>query len=364
MTEQSFHSMRHTYRSPHLPRPVLVLVLALALSFACEKPNTAPLIKPVTFTIEENSPTGTLVGTIIASDAENNALSYRIMTGNAGYAFALDSINGELRVNDGSALDFERRPEYLLTVGVSDGELETQAEVRVSISDLLLEPGEYAAAIYEKHGSRLPYRILVPPGYENTNNLPLLFFLHGSGERGNDNKSQLEHGGKLFRDSIEIYPSIVVFPQCASDETWSTSPPYPPGGLDDSYPSVTLLEDLIDSLSTLDMVDPDRIFVSGLSMGGFGTGQLLAKYPGRFAAAAIICGGGPLEYDRELAMTPTWLFHGLDDNVVPPDNSQLYFAAIDDGSGKHRQTLYPGVGHVSWDLAFAEPDFLSWLFAH
>ncbi len=239
--------------------------------------------------------------------------------------------------------------------------------------DILPETGVYIKENYVNQSDILPYRIMFPHDYDGIKDYPILFFLHGAGERGNDNSSQLIHGSSLFRNSLDQYPGIVVFPQCAQGDFWANTvrngvmldgyPRYIFQELNPSNPSMKLLELLLDDLTNMRTVNKSRIYIAGLSMGGMGTAQLLAKRPDFFAAGVVIAGAAPLDYSRELSQTPTWIFHGSQDNVVSALHSVEYFSAIDDGSGKHRFTQYEGVGHLSWNNAFAEPDFLSWIFS-
>jgi len=218
----------------------------------------------------------------------------------------------------------------------------------------------------------LPYRILYPKGYDGTTKYPLVFFLHGSGERGTDNEKHLIHGAQLFLDSIDKYPSIVIFPQCNHSDYWANIEPTQLSLPDDTLilfqkieqpgPSATALNLLVDSFLNEPTTDLARIYIAGLSMGGMGTAQILATRPNTFAAATVICGAAPLDYVQQLRQTPTQLFQGMQDNVVFPINSQLYYDAINDGSTKHRLILYPNADHQSWNNAFAETDFLRWMF--
>jgi poly(3-hydroxybutyrate) depolymerase len=339
---------------------ILFIIILLLVSCKKENKNTMPVIQEQSFTVAENTPAGSLVGQVVATDPENDPLIYNIVLGNAEIAFAIGETSGKLTVSNPDAIDFEKHQEFQLTVEVSDGVSKSQAMVVVNITDDKVELGKFNPRSFSRDGNSLLYQILFPYNYDEASALPLLVFLHGAGERGNDNKAQLQHGSQLFQDSIMVYPALVVFPQCPNNEIWFNSFD---GPLDPAQPAMALVESLVDSLVNSDKVDPSRVYVAGLSMGGFGTAQMLAKFPGPYAAGVVICGGAPLDYADDLKKTPTWIFHGLDDNVVPPQNSIDYFAAIDEGNGKHRLTLYEGVDHFSWEPAFVEPDFLSWIFS-
>lgn len=217
-------------------------------------------------------------------------------------------------------------------------------------------------------------RILTPVDFKAGKKYPLVVFLHGSGERGNDNESQLIWGADLFLDSANRinFPAIVVFPQCPKNDKWAE---YNKNNLKDStgYDFSTdapirkplqLVSDFIDTLIKGGQVDQKRVYIGGLSMGGFGTFELLCRKPGVFAAAIPICGAG--NPDRTLLYKPQfplWIFHGEKDPVISVSNSRLMFGVIKKTNKKVRYTEYPGVGHDSWKNAFQEPELLPWLFA-
>lgn len=224
-------------------------------------------------------------------------------------------------------------------------------------------------------GHTLPYRILYPKNYDQTKKYPLVLFLHGAGERGDDNEKQLVHGSKLFLDSAnrEKYPAIVIFPQCASESYWANV------DVDRTKSPLTLMFDytrptmpplqaaieLVQKTIAAGSVDPARIYITGLSMGGMGTFEAVYRYPDLFAAAAPICGGADLKaYDKRVAKIPFRVFHGADDAVVHVNHSREAVAKLKSLKAKVVYIEYAGVNHNSWDNAFAEPDFLSWMFSH
>lgn len=233
-------------------------------------------------------------------------------------------------------------------------------------------------SLYQKNqfisrtGSVLPYRILFPENYDKSKKYPLVLLLHGAGERGNDNEKQLIHGGNLFLDSAvrEKYPAIVVFPQCPQESYWSSvkiNRNVTPLDLDFDYtrPITTPLNDAMELLKQLvaeEAVNTKRIYITGLSMGGMGTFEAVHRFPGLFAAALPICGGGdPARYKK--VKTPFWIFHGTDDAVVDVKYSKIMVDRLKDLRVKLRYTEYPGVNHNSWVNAFAEVDFVPWMFS-
>lgn len=222
-------------------------------------------------------------------------------------------------------------------------------------------------------GHVLPYRILYPKNYNTLKKYPLVLFLHGAGERGTNNESQLVHGSALFLDSVnrEKYPAIVIFPQCTEQGYWSsvsvdrtTSPftlkfDYTRPITPDLQAAIELVQQTINSGS----VDKARIYIAGLSMGGMGTFEAVYRYPDVFAAAVPICGGADVNaYDKRVSKIPFRVFHGAKDVVVDVTNSRVIVEKLKTLNTKVEYIEYPDVNHNSWDNAFAEPDFLSWMF--
>lgn len=235
----------------------------------------------------------------------------------------------------------------------------------------------YKRKLFIRGADTLRYRILYPENYGRKKPYPLVVFLHGAGERGNDNEHQLDLGASLFlRDSIRRkFPAIVIFPQCPPDSLWNKFPPGPPydttvefnhamNTLALSTPE-RLVKLLIDSLAEYRIADKKRIYLGGLSLGGFGTYDLIIHYPGYFAAAFPICGQANVElYPKVASRVPVWIFHGAIDDVISPWPDRSLIKALQHiGAKNARYTEYPGVKHNSWVNAFAEPDLLPWLFS-
>jgi predicted peptidase len=226
------------------------------------------------------------------------------------------------------------------------------------------------------NGDTLLYRILFPENFVKGKKYPVIVFLHGIGERGTDNELQLLHGGDLFlRDSLrKNFPAIVIFPQCPPTTTWSDMRHDDSTGryvLAPSFSSTIipiqemLIKKLVDTLIDNKFADSKRIYIGGLSMGGFGTYDMVLRYGNYFAAAFPICGQSFVDLMvKAVKNIPLWIFHGGKDDVVSvePDRN-LYKALMDEGDRKVKYTEYPDANHNSWDGAFAEPDLLPWLFA-
>ena len=198
----------------------------------------------------------------------------------------------------------------------------------------------------------LDYLLALPDGYSDDGDpWPLILFLHGAGERGSDLEKVKTHGPPKLVEAGQRIPAIVVSPQCPEDSWWTSH-------LDDL---VAMLDDLEARLN----VDPDRIYVTGISMGGYGTWALAALQPERFAAAAPVCGGGSgVATAVRVRDLPIWAFHGEADPVVPVEESQRIVDAIERfGGTKAKLTTYPGVGHDSWTQTYEDPKLWEWLFA-
>jgi len=223
-------------------------------------------------------------------------------------------------------------------------------------------------------GLTLPYRILFPENYDSGEKYPLLIFLHGYGERGTDNEAQLKHGSSLFlnKENRKNFPAIVVFPQCpAGDHRWSWyergegQEPWLVPFFEKAQPSLQAVIELTKKLIAETKVDTNRLYAMGLSMGGFGTFELIARMPNQFAAAVPICGGGNVATIGLYACTTDiWIFHGHADNVVPVSNSRKMFEAIKKWNTEVKYTEFPDVQHDSWTPAFAEPNLLEWIFGN
>lgn len=236
--------------------------------------------------------------------------------------------------------------------------------------------------LYEKKwlhcgSDTLPYRVLMPENFDTAKAYPLILFLHGAGERGSNNESQLVHGSKLFLQPgmRQQFPAIVVFPQCPANSFWSrvnwrfdsTSKKREFNFPEESEPSYAMLMvmQLMRELDKQYKVKKDQVYVMGLSMGGMGTFELVKRMPNTFAAAVPICGGSNAANAKYMKHTAFWIFHGEADEVVPVSLSKDMAIALQQyySASEMQLTLYPGVGHNSWEKAFAEKELLPWLFS-
>lgn len=217
---------------------------------------------------------------------------------------------------------------------------ETLAELKI---------GQHA---YHSEAAGLDYLAYVPKGYAETKEKwPLILFLHGAGERGND-LNILKSNGLPMLVEQKAMPFIVVSPQCPRKRWWPEK---------QFLKSLeTLLDQLIDDYS----IDPDRVYLTGLSMGGFGTWSLAAHCPKRFAAIAPICGGGKPKTAKRISKIPTWVFHGARDQVVPIERSQVMVDALKAIGSDIKFTVYPRAGHNSWSITYRNPKLYEWFLAH
>ena len=217
----------------------------------------------------------------------------------------------------------------------------------------------------------IPYR-LFDPGATPATPLPLVVLLHGAGERGDDNRRQTGHFKPWFSGRIATdFPAIVVMPQCPKGHIWATQgwsaarkdlAPEP-------SPAMAQVRALIASLCRDKPVDRARIVIGGLSMGGYGAWEYAMRWPEQVACAVAVCGGGDATRAQRLAGIPVWAFHGDQDTTIPPEASRTLVAAVNAANAARglgalvRYSEYPGVGHGSWEQAFATPELGTWLAA-
>jgi predicted peptidase len=224
------------------------------------------------------------------------------------------------------------------------------------------------------HSANYKYQVYLPDNWSSKKSWPIILFLHGAGERGSDGLVQTQVGiATAIRRDRSRFPAIVVLPQCLHEDWWSSPK----------------MEEM--ALATLAAAskefkgDPKHTYLTGLSMGGFGTWDLAARNPHKFAAIVPICGGivlpehlrqqhpelekiaypdDPKSYAEvalKLSKTPVWIFHGADDASVSVEGSRKMNEALTSAGGEVHYTEYPATGHNSWDKAYAEPDLLTWL---
>lgn len=192
----------------------------------------------------------------------------------------------------------------------------------------------------------LKYLVYLPPEYNSSaeTKWPLILFLHGAGERGDSLNMVKRHGPPKLVEEGRDFGFIIISPQCPSKQWWSAD----------------LLNRLLDEVITQYRVDEERIYVTGLSMGGFGTWDLASEYPQRFAAIAPICGGGHPEQAWNMRHLPVWVFHGAKDEVVSIGLSEIMVQSLKKYNGKVRYTVYPEAHHDSWTETYNNPELYEW----
>lgn len=226
---------------------------------------------------------------------------------------------------------------------------------------------EWQAYWWKQGSDSLPYRMYLPQHVGQDEQLPLLLFLHGAGSRGQDNWLHLTHFHSPAAYIATHYPCIILAPQCPKEHRWvevdwASSRHHAPQQM--SMP-LRLVVGLLDSLVQILPIDTNRLYVTGLSMGGYGTWDLIQRYPERFAAAVPICGGADLHQAPSLQHLPIWIFHGALDQIVPVSRAREMYTHLQKvGNQQVRYTEYPNVGHDSWQPAYATPELWRWLFSH
>ena len=216
-------------------------------------------------------------------------------------------------------------------------------------------------------GKTLPYRLLSPKEVRPGEKYPLVLFFHGAGECGTDNEKQLVHGMNDFA-SDEImakYPAFVVAPQCPEGEQWVDTPWTADSHTMKDKPAVPLKQslELVDKLAKELPVDTNRLYITGLSMGGFGVWDAIQRHPDRFAAAVPICSGGDPAFAEKIKHVPVWAFHGDSDTTVKLKRSREMIDALKKAGGNPKYTEYAKTGHDSWTKTYADPKMYEWLFA-
>jgi predicted peptidase len=221
-------------------------------------------------------------------------------------------------------------------------------------------------------GRSYRYQVFVPAAYTPAQRWPVILFLHGAGERGDDGLLQTQVGlGAALRQNAARFPALIVFPQAPAESLWTGVP---------AQVAIAALDEISREFQT----DSDRVYLTGLSMGGNGAWYLAYRYPSRFAALVPICGfvtpfgpwarpftpvvpgdsGAPFDaLARQVRRVPTWIVHGEVDNVVPVEQSRQAAAALKAAGASVQYVEVPGTGHNSWDAAYGSPSLIRWLFA-
>lgn len=254
-------------------------------------------------------------------------------------------INGDNRLSPPQAVDKKYLLEngeggYFLIVG---GEPDNPLMHR-------LEDRSYTDA----QGDSIPYRLLVPENYDASNDYPLVVFLHGAGERGqnNDLPIRIRNGAYDFIQTANRYSYFMVIPQCPINAWWGHDR------------IMRLVLELLDDVRNEFSIDPSRIYAAGLSMGARGMWEMMFREPDVFAAGIAICGGTHnTQAASRIAHVPFLVFHGSDDPIVPVGESRQIVEALQEAGGSVKYTEYAGADHMIWDRVYTDPEVINWLFS-
>jgi len=219
----------------------------------------------------------------------------------------------------------------------------------VSLTLMIVNFAIAQQTVHQSHAG-LQYLKYLPQNYDaaETENFPLMLFLHGGGEVGDDIELVKKHGPPKLIEQGKQFSFIIISPQNPENRLW-----------DDGA-----LKQLLDEIIASHRADRQRIYLSGLSRGGFGTWRTAIQYPELFAAVIPICGGGTPSYASRLKDVPVWAFHGARDQVVPLSNSVEMVEALQRAGGEVKLTVYPEAGHDSWTETYNNPEVYDWLLSH
>lgn len=214
--------------------------------------------------------------------------------------------------------------------------------------------GEQSSLVFSKKITKTvgcKYLLYLPADYaKGDKKRPLMMFLHGAGERGDNPGLVKKHGPPKLIEQGKSFDFIIVSPQCPNNVWWPEQ--------------IDILISLLDEVEAKYRVDTDRVYLTGLSMGGFGTWRLAERYPQRFAAIAPICGGGEFYAAYRLKNVPVWAFHGAKDKVVPVEKSKEMVEAVNAAGGDAKLTVYPEAEHDSWTQTYDNPQLYEWFLSH
>ena len=205
----------------------------------------------------------------------------------------------------------------------------------------------------------MPYQLFIPKEYDSGRRYPLVLWLHGGAGRGNDNLKQISGGNAVgshvwtLQENQTRNPCFVLAPQCPDRQEWAT--------VADAQPTaqLQLALEMLEEIRRTFSIDARRLYVTGQSLGGFGTWAAITRQPGMFAAAIPVCGGGNESQAAKLRATPIWAFHGEKDQAVPVERSRRMIDTIRKAGGAPKYTEYKDAGHVIWEQVFHEPELLT-----
>ncbi len=210
--------------------------------------------------------------------------------------------------------------------------------------------------VFKEDNSESKYVLFIPHDYKGDQPCPLILFLHGAGERGKDGLLPVQQGignAIKFKGKEKRFPFIVIFPQAALKSNWLAEGK-------DAKRALAILDEVRKTYK----VDDKRTYLTGLSMGGYGTWSLAAAFPEKWAAIVPICGGGDPTTASKIKDIPCWCFHGDEDPAVPVQRSREMIKGLRDAGGNPRYSEFPYVGHNSWDAAYVTEELTAWLLQH
>ncbi len=237
----------------------------------------------------------------------------------------------------------------------------------IAVISAFSQPSLFSYEKFINGKDTLKYRQLFPDA-NPSRKYPLVIFLHGSGERGSDNDAQLKWGVMNFavEQTMMKYPAFVIAPQCPANLNWANI------AMNRNTREVRLEKDpskpmelviaLINKMIKDSPIDKNRIYITGLSMGGFGTFDAIERYPNLFAAAVPVCGGGDISKVESIKQIPIWIFHGAEDPAVDSQFSLDMTQALTKAGAHPGFTQYPESGHFSWLAAYSDPLTMEWMF--
>ena len=232
--------------------------------------------------------------------------------------------------------------------------------------DSLYQADSFPRTMAPGGASPIPYRLLAPEHVEPGQRYPLVLFLHGAGERGSDNRAQLKYLPTWMTEAEyrRKYPCYLLAPQCPANEWWiDVEWGQPKPGMTPTISDrLAAVVGACDRVLAQHPIDAQRQYLTGISMGGFGTWDLAIRFPERWAAALPVCGGGDAEHAERMVNLPIWAFHGDRDDVVPPFYSREMIQALREAGGNPNYTELRGVGHDSWTPAYRQSEALDWMF--
>jgi predicted peptidase len=261
--------------------------------------------------------------------------------------------NYELRITNFNSGMFAMRkiPFLLLVAAIFMTGCIPEEKNGLSKLEVPIETGQHGASLSREVKMEMEYLLYLPDAYgKNDKAWPLMVFLHGAGERGDDLELVKVHGPAMIAEINGELPFIIVSPQCPKGLWWPNQ----------QEKVIALIDETVEKYN----VDESRIYLTGLSMGGYGSWSIGCTYPERFAAIVPICGGGQPFIAGNLKDVPVWAFHGAKDNVVPLKKSEEMIKAAKQAGGDAKSTVYPQAGHNSWTKTYNNPELYKWLLSH